>query len=63
MDHYRYKISSADEILISPTDSCLHKENIFTGSQFHAQNAYKFLRLFASLPEVRYLIGNPSFLN
>lgn len=63
VDQYRYRMASADEILVSPIDSCIHKDNPFIGTHFHAPTISKFLKIFTTLPEVRYFIGNPSFLS
>ena len=30
-DKYKYRISTADEILVMSTSECIHKENTFTG--------------------------------
>lgn len=62
VDQYRYRMASADEILVSPIDSCIHKDNPFIGTHSHAPTVSKFIRIFTALPEVRYFIGNPSFL-
>jgi hypothetical protein len=63
LDQYRYRMSSADEILISPIGCCIHKDNMFTGTQCHASSISKFLKILTNLPEVRYFVGNPSFIN
>jgi hypothetical protein len=55
-------MSSADEILVAPIDSCVHKDNPFTGSHCHATTISKFLKIFVAMAEVRYFVGNPSFL-
>lgn len=62
MDQYRYRMASADEILVSPIASCIHKDNPFIGTHSHAATISRFLKIFTTLPEVRYFVGNPSFL-
>ena len=60
-DQYRYRLASADEILVERTEECIHKENCFTGLGSHGDTIVKVIQVFAKLSEVKYFLHYPAF--
>ena len=61
-DKYRYRLSTADAIMIQPTSECIHKDNSFFGRESHPNSIHRLLHVFAGLEEVRFYLRHPSFL-